>query len=183
MPLQGHQQNQDSFGRDVKNFDSPQECDRIVSGWLNHHPALKQTFIERTHSGGWRIGIRVRKKPEFTNFALSTGGKHVGECLGSGRFTVLSPTIGPSGNAYESISKGELVEVEDLQSIGIYSTKKEASTTLTSSLLQRDLVSNTILLEELLSEKAREILNGGNPTGDRSEALTALAKEAFGWQN
>lgn len=168
---------------DVKNFDSQEECDRTVSEWLNNYPALKLTFIESTHSGGWRIGIRVRKKPEFTNFALSPGGKHVGECLGSGRFTVLSPTIGPSGNAYESIKRGELVEVEDLESIGLYSIKKEASTPLNSSLLERDLVSNTIPLEELLSEKAREILNGGNPTGDRSEALTTLANEAFGWQN
>ncbi|MDZ8055201.1 MAG: DUF3987 domain-containing protein [Aulosira sp. ZfuVER01] len=168
---------------DVKNFDSPEECDRTVLEWLERYPALKGTFIERTHSGGWRIGTQVRKKPKFTNFALSPGGKHLGECLGSGRFTVLSPTIGPSGNAYKSINRGELVEVEDLESIGLYSTKKQASTNLPSSLTQLDLAPHAIPLEELLSEKVREILNGGNPTGDRSEALTTLAKEAFGWQN
>ncbi|MBW4559652.1 MAG: DUF3987 domain-containing protein [Mojavia pulchra JT2-VF2] len=168
---------------DVKNFDSQQECDRLVSEWLNRYPALKATFIERTHSGGWRIGIRVRKKPEFTNFALSTGGKHVGECLGNGRFTVLSPTIGPSGNPYQSINKGELVEVEDLESIGLYSTKKQASTNLPPSLAQLHLAPHGLPIEKLLTEKSKEISNGANPSGDRSEALTTLAKEAFGWQN
>ncbi|BAY34401.1 hypothetical protein NIES2107_63060 [Nostoc carneum NIES-2107] len=168
---------------DVKNFDSPQQCDRLVSEWLDNYPALTQTLIERTHSGGWRIGIRVRKMSEFTNFTLSPGGKHVGECLGKGRFTVLSPTISPSGNPYQSINKGKLVEVENLESISLYPTKKQASAKLPSSLLDLDLALNVIPLEKLLSENAREILNGNNPTGDRSEALTTLAKEAFGWQN
>ncbi|BAY12993.1 AAA family ATPase [Calothrix sp. NIES-2098] len=168
---------------DVKNFDSQQECDRLVSDWLNRYSVLKETFIELTHSGGWRIGIRVRKMPEFTNFTLSPGGKHVGECLGKGRFTVLSPTIGPSGNQYQSINRAKLVEVEDLESIGLYSTKKQASTKLQSSLIQLDLAPHAIPLEEFFSEKPKDILNGTNPNGDRSEALTTLAKEAFGWQN
>ncbi|MBD2346835.1 AAA family ATPase [Anabaena subtropica] len=129
-----------------------------------------------------RIGIKVKNKPDFTNFALFLGGKHVGEALSSGRFTVLSPTIGPSGNAYESIIRGELIEVENLESIGVYPSSKRNKLAPVLS-LQTDFAQAGIPLDKLLSNKAKAILNGDNLTGDRSEALTTLAHEAFGWQN
>lgn len=65
---------------DVKQFPTQEECDAAVLKILEH-PELQQTFIERTHSGGWRIGVRVKHKPDFTNFALTPGGTHVGEAL------------------------------------------------------------------------------------------------------
>lgn len=167
---------------DVKNFDSQQECDHVVSEWLQEYPFLENTFTERTHSGGWRFGIKVRNQPEFTNFALSSQGKHLGECLGKGRFTVLSPTIGPSGNTYTSIRRKELIEVEDLGSIGIYPYGKKKTKT-TRPLIQLSLFPDPISLENLLSSTNTNILNGHNPTGDRSEALATLTQEAFGWNN
>ena len=108
---------------DVKQFSSQQECDAAVSVLLER-PELQQTFVERSHSGGWRIGVKVKQKPNFTNFSLTPGGPHVGEALYAGRFTVLAPTIGPSGNPYQSVQRTMPVEVESLESIGIYSTKK-----------------------------------------------------------
>ncbi|MBD2232852.1 type IV secretory system conjugative DNA transfer family protein [Phormidium tenue] len=45
-------------------------------------------------------------KKSFTNFSLNgVGGQHMGEALGQGRFTVLSPTVGPSGKAYVNVQR------------------------------------------------------------------------------
>lgn len=127
----------------------------------------------------------MRQKPDFTNFALSAGGKHIGEALGVGRFTVLAPTIGPSGKAYTSINRTYLVEVESLEDIGIYSSgkNKPLSAPLQQSQLNLSILPGSIPLHLLLNERARAILNGNNPIGDRSEALTILTSEAYGWEN
>jgi hypothetical protein len=139
-----------------------------------------QTLIERTHSGGWRIAVKVNQKPDFTNFSLTPGGSHVGEALYSGRFTVLAPTVGASGNPYRSISRTEPVEVEFLESIGIYSTKGELGIKDSHSPLP---IPGNIPLELLGTETATQILKGDCPTGDRSEALATAIQEWYGWQN
>ena len=182
---------------DVKQFPSQDECDAAVLKILEH-PKLQETFIERSHSGGWRIGVRVKQKPNFTNFSLAPGGPHVGEALFEGRFTVLAPTIGPSGNPYQSIQRTFPVEIESLESIGIYSTKKgcgngkdtgtrghgDVSTTLSASpRLPSGASSSHIPLELLGNDTSRDILHGNCPTADRSEALTTATKEWYGWQN
>jgi hypothetical protein len=105
---------------DVKQFGSKEECDRAFRAKLEAHPELAETFLEESHSGGWRIGVKVKQKPNFTNFTPTPGGAHVGEALGEGRFTVLAPTLGPSGNSYKSINRAVPVAVETLESIGVY---------------------------------------------------------------
>ena len=193
---------------DVKQFPSTDEFDATVLKILEQKE-LQETFIERSHSGGWRIGVRVKQKPDFTNFSVqtpcqgvSTGGAHVGEALFEGRFTVLAPTIGPSGNPYQSIQRAIPVEVESLESIGIYPTKKgrrregERENRRTSPSHPRTsdccpitpssshpLTPGSIPLEMLGSDTSRDILQGNCPTGDRSEALTTATKEWYGWQN
>ncbi len=57
---------------------------------------------ERTQSYGWRMVVGLSSPPTFTNFAMTPGGDHVGEILGKGRFAVLAPSVGPTGNAYEA---------------------------------------------------------------------------------
>jgi hypothetical protein len=89
---------------DIKQFANKDDCTQTVTELLQKY-FLGNTFLEQTHSGGWRIGIRVKQKPTFTNFALQPNGKHIGEALGEGRFTVLAPTVGPSGNLYQSINR------------------------------------------------------------------------------
>jgi len=169
---------------DLKQFASKEECDRIFWGILDTHPELAETFLEESHSGGWRIGVKVKQKPNFTNFALTLGGSHVGEALGEGRFTVLAPTIGPSGNRYQSINRKAPVEVETLESIGVYpvSTKvqRQASATPHPTV---SYIPGSIPLEQLGNDTSREILQGSCPTGDRSEALTTALNEWYGWQN
>ena len=171
---------------DVKQFSSQQECDTVVRQILEQ-PELQNTFIERSHSGGWRIGIKVRQKPNFTNFAFSPGSSHIGEALGEGRFTVLAPTIGPSGNPYQSLNRTVPVEVESLESIGIFTTKTAKETHLhqegVSPLPSLSVIPGSIPLEMLGHDTSREILNGANPTGDRSEALATAIQEWYGWEN
>jgi hypothetical protein len=187
---------------DVKQFSSQQECDAAVSALLER-PELQQTFIERSHSGGWRIGVKVKQKPNFTNFSLTQkGGAHVGEALYTGRFTVLAPTMGPSGNPYRSVHRLIPVEVESLESMGIYSTKKgrgqgglggfldaslspPASPASPAPLPSQSpvLSPDSIPLELLGNDTSRDILHGNCPTGDRSEALTTAIREWYGWEN
>jgi len=170
---------------DVKQFDSEVECSRAVKTWGEFHPELKGTFCERTHSGGWRVGVRVKQDPDFTNFALSPGGNHVGESLGKGRFTVLSPTVGVSGNSYRSINRTSPVEVDSLEAIGIYSSKSNGKTLEVREFPKPNLLGmpGSIPLDMLLTDQAKAILSGNNPTRDRSESLTILAREAYGWEN
>jgi hypothetical protein len=158
------------------------------------HPPRYQTFIERTHSGGWRIAVKVKQKPNFTNFSLTPGGSHVGEALYTGRFTVLAPTIGSSGKPYVSLSRLEPLQVESLESMGIYSTKGglgignsqpvgKSCTTPVPDLQSSVPIPGSIPLELLGCETATQILHGNCPTGDRSEALATATQEWYGWQN
>jgi hypothetical protein len=173
---------------DVKKFSSQIECDDVAEGialQVRSHSG-SEPFLERSHSGGWRIGVRVKQKPDFTNFALTPGGAHVGEALFEGRFTVLAPTIGPSGNPYESLNRVEPPEISSLESIGIYTTKARIQSEekqrqdLTPS-LNFEAIPGTIPLEELGNRTSREILAGADPKGDRSDSLTTAINEWYGW--
>lgn len=170
---------------DVKQFASQQECDRVFYGLLETHPQLQSSWLEQTQSGGYRVAVRVRKKPNFTNFALTPGGSHVGEALGAGRFTVLAPTIGPSGNPYKAIGIAPPVEVESLESIKVYptSTKTKIALATETPSLMAAAIPGSIPLEMLGHDTSRTILRGDCPTGDRSEALATAIQEWYGWQN
>jgi phage/plasmid-associated DNA primase len=89
---------------DSKCFDSQLECEGALNKLFEKCPELLGAICEKTHSGGYRLGFRLKEPKNFTNFSLEIGGKHVGELLGAGRFAILAPTIGPSGNPYENIS-------------------------------------------------------------------------------
>lgn len=168
---------------DIKQFDSEFECSKAVKTWLESHPKLKNTLCERTHSGGWRFGVRVNQKPKFTNFAFTPDGNHIGEALGEGRFTVLAPTVGVTGNSYKSLNRTTPVEIDSLESIGIYPSGKSKEKPLQKVERCLSAISSCIPLDMLLTEQAKEILNGANLTGDRSEALATLIREAYGWEN
>lgn len=122
---------------DLKQFTSSTDCEDAVIDVVEKvfSQTRKEPFLEKSHSGGWRVGVKVQEKPTFTNFCLTNGGTHVGEALGEGRFTVLAPTIGPSGNPYESIHQVEPPLITSLESIGIYSTKTQIPPTNQNPLL------------------------------------------------
>ena len=116
---------------DLKQFTSATDCEDAVIDVVEKvfSQTGEEPFLEKSHSGGWRVGVKVQEKPTFTNFRLTNSGTHVGEALGEGRFTVLAPTIGPSGNPYESIHQTEPPLVTSLESLGIYSTKTQIPST------------------------------------------------------
>jgi hypothetical protein len=176
---------------DLKQFENKEQCTAVafqVADCIQQQTGL-DAFLEQSHSGGWRVGVRVRVTPNFTNFALEQGGKHFGEALGQGRFTVLAPTIGPSGNPYESFNRVEPPLVDSLESIGIYSTKApEPAYAPTKPERKRPNKSGsntfcTISLEDLGHEQSQNILIGANHKGDRSFTLATAIQEWYGWQN
>lgn len=172
---------------DVKQFESQATCNSRIAQWLNQYPLLRQTFTERTHSGGWRFAVRVHEKT-FTNFSLDgAGGKHMGEALGQGRFTVLAPTIGPSGNSYVSLNRAPPVWVERLDAIGLYPVSWRREQTESSHARPRSqprpAQPGTLRLEDLATAKAQSILHGESPLESRSHSLTYALREFYGWEN
>lgn len=113
---------------DCKNFESQLACDNYFNQLLEVYPILKSAWIEQTQSGGYHIIIKLKSPKTFTNFSDRPGGKQIGEVLGYGRFAVLAPTIGPSGNPYTCLNfPDELPEIESLESLNIYpSSSKKA---------------------------------------------------------
>ena len=74
---------------DAKNYGSQDECDRDVAAV---RARVGASWVERTGSGGYRIAVRPRIHPTFTNFSTTPDGEgHIGEALWEGRFTVLAP--------------------------------------------------------------------------------------------
>ncbi len=194
---------------DRKDFDSKESCDRAYLEWLEKYPVLNGAWKEQSQSGGYRILVEVDSSPGFTNFSfLGEGQKHHGECLGLGRFAVLSPTRGTSDTAIQDYSLienlGSVVKVGSLEAIGIYeySAKKSVSTrtkakpkTLATSVVKVvsevpaiDPSLTPISLLDLLAKSTKAIMDGeialnedGSP--DRSLSQTTAIKEIYGWGN
>ncbi|MFM7425246.1 MAG: bifunctional DNA primase/polymerase, partial [Elainella sp.] len=168
---------------DLKQFDSQAECDAAFTAILQR--LLGETWTEQTHSGGYRIAVKLSEPPGFTNFALEPGGRHVGEVLGKGRFTVLAPTIGPSGNPYVRLSDADPVEVESLEAIGIYSTRKPKADRPAPAQPVRTAAESvgSIDLADLGTDTSRAMLAGEDLKGDRSESLVTAIQDWAGWAN
>ncbi|WP_196358210.1 bifunctional DNA primase/polymerase [Nodosilinea nodulosa] len=176
---------------DTKGFESPESCDQAIAQWLNQHPRLKDTFTERTHSGGWRFAVKLQTSPGFTNFALTPGGEHVGEVLGAGRFTVLAPTVGPGGNPYLSVQRVEPVEIGNLSEIGLFSSSSRQAEQRPTGYqpkptlppLQTTSGQGAIHLVDLVTSRVRDILNGQDLYQDESMSLVVAARELYGSEN
>ncbi|NJR61219.1 MAG: DUF3987 domain-containing protein [Cyanobacteria bacterium CRU_2_1] len=166
---------------DRKQFESQEECDKAYQSIRDNLPD-PFAWQARTQSGGYRVAVKMETEPGFTNFALSESGSHIGEVLGSGRFTVLPPTVGASGS-YTLISDGEPVAIDSLEAIGIYSTAiKKARTNNYSAPRTSTTIPGAIPLDMLGCDSSRAVLSGEDVKGDRSESLTTAIKEWFGWE-
>uniref|UniRef100_A0A0C1QLE4 Bacteriophage/plasmid primase P4 C-terminal domain-containing protein n=1 Tax=Tolypothrix bouteillei VB521301 TaxID=1479485 RepID=A0A0C1QLE4_9CYAN len=111
---------------DSKQFPSQEECDRAFNRLVEGSPQLYDAWLEKTQSGGYRIGVELSKPANFTNFKLSEEGNHVGEALKAGRFTVLAPTVGAKGS-YQNLNRPqEIPVIESLESVGIYPVKAKS---------------------------------------------------------
>jgi Virulence-associated protein E len=184
---------------DAKNFASLEECEAEVNAWFDKHPAFKKSFTERTQSGGYTVGVRLQNKltddEEFTNFSFAPGGKHVGEAIQEGRFKVLAPTVGRNGT-YTSINRGDFVEVDSLESIGIYPSSKQTvkrkaakktKSTSAGASAKRPVINQStgeviLKFEDLISPTNKRILEG-YVGEDKSNDLATLCNELIGWIN
>lgn len=169
---------------DRKHFPTTEVCYAVVRRLLQHG-SLQQTFLECTPSGGFHIGVRCRQPPDFTRCCLGRTQLTLGELLGAGKVCVLAPTQGADGR-YESLQRTAPVWIDSVADLGI--APKQALTTRpprwrdnTQVVYHRPLAS-TVPLDRLFSERVQTIVSSQPDKGERSEALTAVAREAFGWE-
>jgi hypothetical protein len=169
---------------DSKNFSNQQECDRAYQQLLEKNPILKSAWLEQTHSKGYRVGIRLITPKSFTNFKIDGYSFQCGEALGVGRFTVLAPTVGVSGNSYKNINRpAELPIIESLESIGIYPISEPTKVVIPAK-LDIPTSGEYISLLDCITQENRDTLEGkNNDSEDRSYLFSKAAKDLLGWAN
>jgi hypothetical protein len=120
------------FDFDQKDFAGPDECDRAIMNWLDKYPLMKDAPMFRTPSGGYRFLVAFNQEPENfkanSGFSLrADGSHHVGELLSkNGGHTLLPPTIGVSGKAYQWVQWSEYPPaVNQPEDVGLYPVQKK----------------------------------------------------------
>lgn len=171
---------------DKKNFESQNACDECFKGLLRSNPELNSAWLEQTHSGGYRIGLRVLNVPTFKNWKLAES-KHLGEIIHSGSFTVLAPTLGVSGNNYRNINRPcALPVIESLESIGIFSCASKPVVISASPARFDNPTSSSeyISLLDCITQENRDTLEGkNNDSKDRSYLFNKAVRDLLGWAN
>jgi predicted P-loop ATPase len=163
---------------DRKHFATQGGCDLAL---LQICPNAQEGWLEQTQSGGYRLLVDCGENgADFTNFALTEGGDHVGELLGSGRYAVMAPTIGLNG-AYTNINYGDPIPLAE---INIFTTSpKQSPVVIKSSLPLLNITQGAIELFNCITPATQSIIAGNPESSDRSAGLTKAAKELYGWQN
>lgn len=166
---------------DRKHFATQGDCDL---GILSICPHAQEGWLERTQSSGYRLLVDCGENgADFTNFALTEGGDHVGELLGAGRFAVLAPTVGVNGN-YENLNYGDPIPLAELnispaipkKALPISnSSKKTDSLNTTVSAIRTEFIP----LEIVISKAHRDSLNGVYEGGRDNEGA-ALIRDLIG---
>ena len=169
---------------DRKHFGSAEACTAVVRQLLQQYPALQSTVIERTQSGGYHIGVRCRHLPTFTRCCLAATQQPLGELIGAGKVCVMAPTQGVDGH-YQSLQRTTPVWIDSVTDLGLVPRqaprpllpvwRDASSQSCTTSL-------GTVDLRRLLSQRIRLLLVDQPDDGARSDWLTAVAREAFGWE-
>lgn len=171
---------------DSKDFESQEACDQYFLGLLERKPELKNGLLAKTQGGGYRIVFGCKDEPKFVEISAEPGGKRIGELRKPGLYTVLPPTIGPTGNPYTLLSPlPDELPMVDVDFIHPYSksesAKKKSSTQ--PSLPGSSTPAGEVDLADCLCPDSKEILAGNDVKGDRSDSLTTLANELYGWEN
>lgn len=164
---------------DLKHFDSPEHLEATIQ------PIVQNAdWVERTQGGGYRIAISPESKPEFTNFGIGDV-DHAGELLNGGGFVVLAPTKGKNGD-YVRLKFGEPLKIQSAEDLGLYATKKASIPAQAPE--PRPLPEPPRLvevkLEKLISKRNQKAVRGDSSDfKSRSDALVAIARDAYGWEN
>jgi hypothetical protein len=144
---------------DQKDFASAEECDRSIAAWLDQYPLMNDAPMFRTPSGGYRFLVAFNQEPENfkanSGFSLrSDGSQHVGELLSkSGGHTLLPPTVGVSGEAYQWVQWSEYPPtVNQPEDIGVYPVQKKPVSVQPSPQSKRDSFTGDSLIDILQRE-------------------------------
>jgi hypothetical protein len=159
---------------DRKHFATQGDCDQaLLQICLNAHKG----WLERTQSGGYRLLVDCGDAgADFTNFALSEGGDHVGELLGAGRYAVMAPTVGAKG-AYENINYGDPIPLAE---INIFAGKTQKAIAVAIPLpISTPIRTDAIPLEVVISKAHRDSLYGVYEGGRDNEGA-ALIRDLIG---
>jgi len=169
---------------DQKHFPTTEACHAVVSRLLQHK-SLQHTFVERTQSGGYHIGVRCRQAPDFTRCCLSQTQLKLGELLGAGKVCVLAPTQGVDGS-YQSLQRTAPVWIDCITDLGIEPqrapTPQRKHWSGEAYRADHSPLTGTADLSRLCSQRVQSIVLSVPDKGERSDALTAVAREAFGWE-
>ncbi len=212
---------------DAKRFGSVEDCQRATEAWIERY-GLHDTYIERTHRGGYHIALRVAELAEtnFTAFRFDPAvlkaanvkplGQDgwVGEVIKTGVPIVLAPTRGEAGR-YRVLNRTMPMRVESLDQLGLLPRQASIDSEQGSDhkpdhkldhKLDQSQVSagqnpmaaqetiegwepivtgRTVFLHKLLCQEVRELMRSCHSaqTGERSDILVRIAREALGWQH
>ena len=161
---------------DRKHFATQRDCDLAL---LQICPDAQAGWLERTQSGGYRLLVDCGEGgADFTNFALTEGGDHVGELLGAGRYAVMAPTVGANGN-YENINYGDPIPLAE---INIFAGKTQKAIAVAIPLplpISTPIRTAAIPLEVVISKAHRDSLYGVYEGGRDNEGA-ALIRDLIG---
>lgn len=117
---------------DLKDFSSPQDCDRSIGQWMEQYPVAQIAPMFHTPSGGYRFLFAFEEEPQNfkanSGFSLNEdGSQHCGELLcKNGGHTLLPPTVGLNSEAYRWVQWSEYPPVVGSpEEIGLYPVIKK----------------------------------------------------------
>jgi hypothetical protein len=135
--------------------------------------------------------VRCQSMPNWSIFSFTPGGKRVGELLGKGKIAVLAPSKGVVGH-YQSLYRNTIPQIHDVKEINLFPPQARASPkTRVSQPIQQgkgaidyhSTQSLAVSLYQVVSKRVQHLLTslGTVPVGERSDVMTLIAREAFGW--
>jgi len=167
---------------DRKHFATQGDCDLAL---LQICPNAQDGWLEQTQSGGYRLLIDCGESgADFTNFALTQGGDHVGELLGAGRYAVMAPTVGMNG-AYTNINYGDPIPLAEINIFAGKAQKAEVIISASAFPLPAPISASAhtnisaIPLEVVISKAHRDSINGVYEGGRDNEGA-ALIRDLIG---
>ncbi len=188
---------------DLSDFGSATNMEQEIADWQEKYPIIEQAPHFTTPSGGHRFLVAWSSEP--TDFGANNGfsltpnsTERMGELLTkNGGHTLLPPTVGTNGQAYEWVNFAEYPPVISSPSaIGIYPLARKTQTETTKStyqttssqwskyLAQFEYKSiEAVPLDCAIAPSHRELISTGVVEGSRDNTAAALARDLVGTEN
>ncbi len=188
---------------DLSDFVSVTNMEQEIAVWQEKYPILQQAPHFTTPSGGHRFLVAWSSEP--TDFGANNGfsltpnsTERMGELLTkNGGHTLLPPTVGTNGKAYEWVNFAEYPPVISSPSaIGIYPVVRKTQTQTTNPTYQTTSTQwekylanfqyksiEAVPLDCAIAPSNRELISTGVGEGSRDNTAAALARDFLGTEN